>query len=107
MIAIYEAKDLTSLSVEQLIGSLMTHEMLVGSKSEKAPAKGIAFKGTIEDEDDEIGMMARRFERSFRKQTGKFLKGKLNNNSNKKSNSFSSTGCFKCEEKGHLVKNCP
>lgn len=105
--AIYEAKDLSILSVEQLIGSLMTHEMLVGSKSEKVPAKGIALKGTVEDEDDEIGMMARRFERSFRNQKGKFIKGKFNNASNKKSNNFSATGCFKCGEKGHLVKNCP
>jgi len=103
--AVYEAKDLSTLSLEQLIGSLMTHEMLIDSKSEKEPARGIALKGTVEEEEDEISMIARRFEKSLRDQKRNF-KGKNFKNS-KKSNSSSSSGCFKCGEKGHLIRDCP
>uniref|UniRef100_A0A803M764 Gag-pol polyprotein n=1 Tax=Chenopodium quinoa TaxID=63459 RepID=A0A803M764_CHEQI len=70
--AVYEAKDLSTLSLEQLIGSLMTHEMLIESKSEKEPARGMALKGTVEDDEDEISMIAKRFERSLRDQRKNF-----------------------------------
>ena len=68
--AIQEAKDLSTLSIEQLIGSLMTPELLVDSK-EKSTTKnrGLALKGEETEEDlDEIGLMAKRFERSLSSQ---------------------------------------
>ncbi|XP_021773580.1 formin-binding protein 4-like [Chenopodium quinoa] len=102
---VYEAKDLSTLSLEQLIGSLMTHEMLIDSKSDKEPARGMALKGTVEEKEDEINMIAKRFERSLRDQKMNF-KGK-NFKNKKKSNSSSPSGCFKCGEKGHIIRDCP
>uniref|UniRef100_A0A803MU64 UBN2 domain-containing protein n=1 Tax=Chenopodium quinoa TaxID=63459 RepID=A0A803MU64_CHEQI len=77
--AVYEAKDLSTLSLEQLIGSLMTHEMLIESKSEKELVRGVALKGTVEEEEDEISMIAKRFERSLRDQKKNFKDGRTNN----------------------------
>ncbi len=80
----------------------MTHEMLVDAKTDREPVKGIALKGTIdEDEEDDITMMAKRFEKHFRNQR-KFMKGKNSSKTNS-----SNAGCFKCGEVGHLIKNCP
>ena len=59
--AIQEAKDLTKLSLEELIGSLMTHELNMAQKEEEEEPKRktIAFKSTAkfegsdESEEDE------------------------------------------------------
>ncbi|XP_057248194.1 uncharacterized protein LOC130590182 [Beta vulgaris subsp. vulgaris] len=100
-----EAKDLSTLSMEQLIGSLMTHEMLVDSKEESTTkSHGLALKGEENDEDlDEIGLMAKRFERSL----GTQFKGKSWKNKGNTKKTSSSTGCSKCGEAGHMIKDCP
>lgn len=51
---IQEANDLSVLSLEQLIGPLMTHEMLVDSKEEStARTRSIVMKVEESDEEDE------------------------------------------------------
>lgn len=62
---IQEGKDLTTLSMEQLIASLMTHEILVDSKEESiANNKEMVLKVKESEEDeDDISHMARRFKK--------------------------------------------
>lgn len=108
MTAIQEAKDLTVLTIEQLIGSLMTHEMLVESKAETtAKNKELVLKAEESDESgDEISLMARRFEKHLRiKAKGKFAKDK--NHASQTRRTSSNYGCFKCGEMGHKIKNYP
>ena len=69
--AIEEAKDLTTLSFQDLIGSLMAHELSLNrSRPTESRNKGIALKTvTAKDEeetfDEEMGLFVRRFNKSF------------------------------------------
>ena len=55
MTTIQEAKDLNTLSLEELLGSLITHELMIQQKSkdESKRKKTIALKATFENEDGE------------------------------------------------------
>ena len=55
MITIQEAKDLNTLPLEELLGSLMTHELMMQQKSkdESKRKKIITLKATSENEDEE------------------------------------------------------
>ncbi|GAV79740.1 UBN2 domain-containing protein [Cephalotus follicularis] len=69
--AIEEAKDLNTLPLEELLGSLMTHKMTIKNheddeEQDKKKKKVIAFKSSTadssdEDSDDEMAMITRRF----------------------------------------------
>ena len=48
--AIQEAKDLKRLSLEQLIGSLMTHELVLDSKTNELKIKGTILRTELESE---------------------------------------------------------
>ncbi|KAL6327162.1 hypothetical protein AAG906_015201 [Vitis piasezkii] len=55
VIAIQEAKDLTKLPMEELIGSLMTYEINLAKKlqeGEDKKNKSIALKATTKEEED-------------------------------------------------------
>jgi hypothetical protein len=59
VMAIREANDLTKLSLEELIGSLMTHEITMKNQElEEKPKKNLAFKTVYhvdsDDDDDEM-----------------------------------------------------
>ncbi|KAH1039893.1 hypothetical protein J1N35_041636 [Gossypium stocksii] len=79
VIAIDEAKNLETLSSDELIGSMLIHEMRlkgINKGEEKVEKKkvGVALKSTIKssnsnkdvDEDEEMVMFARRFKRLMR-----------------------------------------
>ena len=54
--AIWEVKDLIKLPLEELIGSLMTHEITIEKQGlEKKPNKNLAFKIVchVDDDDDD------------------------------------------------------
>ena len=79
--AIQEAKDLNTLELDELMGSLMTHEITMKSHDDhdKKKKKGKAFKSLIkeeessdEDDDEEFAMMAKRFKKFFRKRGQRF-----------------------------------
>ncbi|GAV86664.1 UBN2 domain-containing protein, partial [Cephalotus follicularis] len=75
--AIKEAKDLNTLPLEDLLGSLMTHEMTIKNheddkEQDKEIKKVIAFKSSTvdsseEENDDEIALITRRFKRFLAK----------------------------------------
>src|SRR3954469_7202532 len=98
--AIEEANNLSTLTVEHLIGNLMAYEVnLQERRKEESRKKSIAFKA-IEDhdesnEDDDINLMTRAF-RNFIKNR-KFRNIKDN----------SEPTCFKCKKAGHIKTNCP
>ena len=106
--AIQEAKDLSILSLDDLIGSLMAYEVqLENMKIEEksiSKKKELAFKAIKEesdlddsnsDEEEELALLTRRFRRFIQKQ-------------GKKVNKFSNDIiCFECKKKGHIRKDCP
>src|SRR5436189_3339357 len=100
VMAIEEANDLSTLSVENLIGNLMTYEVnLQERRKEESRKKSIAFKA-VEDhdesnDDDDINLMTRAF-RNFIKNR-KFKNFKDN----------SEPTCFKCKKSGHIKTNFP
>ncbi|MBA0710962.1 hypothetical protein Golax_010203, partial [Gossypium laxum] len=77
VMAIEESKDLNSLSLDELIGSLLTYDMKINynvKEIKEVPKKvGVAFKSTTcekdedssnnDDDDDEMEMFAKRFKR--------------------------------------------
>ena len=90
MTVIQEAKDLTKLSIEELIGSLLTHELNMAQREkeeEPMKKKTIIFKSTIhfeesdeseeeedkeESEDDEdMALLTRKFKKFLMKRSVK------------------------------------
>ncbi|GJU86541.1 hypothetical protein Tco_1294087 [Tanacetum coccineum] len=85
--AIEESKDLTSLSLDELIGNLKVHEMIIKKDSEIAKAKverkSLALKAkknssdeecsTSGSEDEEYAMAVRDFKKFFKKR-GRFVR---------------------------------
>ncbi|GKG20446.1 hypothetical protein Tco_0380247, partial [Tanacetum coccineum] len=79
--AIEESKDLTSLSLDELIDNLKVHEMIIKKDSEIVKAKGeiksLALKdkkessdeecSTSESEDEEYAMAVRDFKKFFKR----------------------------------------
>ena len=73
-----EAKDLRNYSYDELIGSLLTHEMMMKGKSkdtsvEKKKRGDIAFKiesgseNSTSSDDEEVALITRRFKKMFKK----------------------------------------
>ncbi|GJS95045.1 hypothetical protein Tco_0802013 [Tanacetum coccineum] len=85
--AIEESKDLTSLSLDELIGNLKVHKMIIKKDSEivkeKVEKKSLALKGkkessdeecsTSRSEDEEYAMAVRDFKKFF-KRRGRFVR---------------------------------
>nr|GEU97540.1 putative LRR receptor-like protein kinase [Tanacetum cinerariifolium] len=98
--AIEESKDLTSLSLDELIGNIKVHEMMIKKDSEIVKAKGkrrsLALKAkkessdeecsTSESEDEEYAMAVRDFKKFFKRRGRK---------------------CFRCGDPNHLIQECP
>nr|GEV25867.1 putative ribonuclease H-like domain-containing protein [Tanacetum cinerariifolium] len=100
--AIEESKDLTSLSLDELIRNLKVHEMIIKKDFEivkaKVKRKSLALKAkkessdeecsTSESEDEEYAMAT--FQRSRDDKNGK-----------------SDRKCFRCGDLNHLIGECP
>jgi gag-polypeptide of LTR copia-type/Zinc knuckle len=103
--ALKESKDFTKFSLEELIGSLMTHEIEVQSH-ERHPRrdKGLALQAEeSDDESDEedVAMLARKFKKFYKAYKGTKRQGKSGFKSK------TNDGCFECGSTDHLVKDCP
>ncbi|GJZ31005.1 retrovirus-related pol polyprotein from transposon TNT 1-94 [Tanacetum coccineum] len=123
--AIEESKDLTSLSLDELIGNLKVHEMIIKKDSKIVKAKGerksLALKAkkessdeeclTFGSEDEEYVMAVRDFKKFF-KRRGRFVRQPRNDKktfqrSRDDKNGKSDRKCFRCGDPNHLIGECP
>ncbi|GAV79200.1 zf-CCHC domain-containing protein/UBN2 domain-containing protein, partial [Cephalotus follicularis] len=118
--AIEEAKNLNLLPLEDLLGSLMTHELSMQKKDddeekEKKKKKIVALKSSQtqdsedhdDDNDEELAFITRRFKK-FLASKKKFC-GKPNNKFHQKgeSSKLEEIICFECNKPGHYKSDCP
>nr|GEU58855.1 zf-CCHC domain-containing protein/UBN2 domain-containing protein [Tanacetum cinerariifolium] len=106
---IEELKDLTSLSLNELIGNLKVYEMIIKKDSEivkaKVERKSLALKAKKESSDEEC--MAK-----FFKRRGRFVRQPRNDKktfqrSRDDKNGKSDRKCFRCGDPSHLIGECP
>ncbi|GJT95623.1 zf-CCHC domain-containing protein [Tanacetum coccineum] len=122
---IKESKDLTSLSLDELIGNLKVHEMIIKKDSKivkaKVERKSLALKAKKESsdeecsnfgsEDEEYAMVVRDFKKFF-KRRGRFVRQPRNEKktfqrSRDDKNGKSERKCFRCGDPNHLIGECP
>ncbi|GJU01724.1 retrovirus-related pol polyprotein from transposon TNT 1-94 [Tanacetum coccineum] len=125
VMAIEESKDLTSLSLDEIIGNLKVHEMIIKKDSEivkaKVERKYLALKAKKESsdeecltsgsEDEEYAMEVRDFKKFF-KRRGRFVRQPRNDKktfqrSRDDKNGKSDRKCFRCGDPNHLIGECP
>ncbi|GJR26713.1 retrovirus-related pol polyprotein from transposon TNT 1-94 [Tanacetum coccineum] len=123
--AIEESKDLTSPSLDDRIGNLKVHEMIIKKDSEiikaKVERKSLALKAKKESsdeecstsgsEDEEYAMAVRDFKKFF-KRRGRFIRQPRNDKktfqkSRDDKNGKSKRNCFRCGDPNHFIKECP
>ncbi|WJZ92394.1 hypothetical protein VitviT2T_011391 [Vitis vinifera] len=129
--AIQEAKDLTKLPMEELIGSLMTYEINLAKKlqdGEDKNKKSIALKATTKeeedveeekpsDEDDDLTLITRKLHkymrgerfrgRKFPSRKDSFKKESSSHGDKEKWEEKRDLICFKCKKLGHIKYDCP
>ncbi|GJZ13645.1 hypothetical protein Tco_0548875 [Tanacetum coccineum] len=125
VMAIEESKDLTSLSLDELIENLKVHEMIIKKDSEivkaKVERKSLALKAkkessdeecsTFRSEDEEYAMAVREFKKFF-KRRGRFVRKPRNDKktfqrSRDDKNGKSDRKCFRCGDPNLLIGKCP
>ncbi|GJS68906.1 zf-CCHC domain-containing protein [Tanacetum coccineum] len=123
--AIEESKELTSLSLDELIGNLKVHEMIIKKDFEivkaKVERKSLTLKAKKESsdeecltsgsEDEEYTMAVRDFKKFF-KRRGRFVRQSRNDKktfqrSRDDKNGKSNRNCFRCGDPNHLIRECP
>ncbi|GAV92076.1 zf-CCHC domain-containing protein/UBN2 domain-containing protein, partial [Cephalotus follicularis] len=110
--AIEEAEDLSTLPLEQLLGSLMTHETTMKNHEnmEVKKKKSIAFKASKEesesDEDGDVALITSQFKRFLKNRKGKkaFKKEFLQD---EESSKREEPTCYECNKPGHFKNECP
>ncbi|GJV51229.1 zf-CCHC domain-containing protein [Tanacetum coccineum] len=119
------SKDLTSLSLDELIENLKVHEMIIKKDSKivkaKVERKSLALKAKKESsdeecstsgsEDEEYAMVVRDFKKFF-KRRGRFVRQPRNDKrmfqiNRDDKNGKSDRKCFRCGDPNHLIGECP
>ncbi|GJU25436.1 retrovirus-related pol polyprotein from transposon TNT 1-94 [Tanacetum coccineum] len=122
--AIEESKVLTSLSLDELIGNLKVHDMIMKKDSEivkpKVKRKSITLKAKKESSDEECStsgsedeeyVMAVRDFKKFFKRRGRFVRQPRNDKKtfqkrHDDKNGKSNRKCFRCGDLNHLIGEC-
>nr|GEV49280.1 zf-CCHC domain-containing protein/UBN2 domain-containing protein [Tanacetum cinerariifolium] len=124
--AIEESKDLTSLSLDELIGNLKVYEVIIKKdfemiKGKKEQNRSLALKAkkessdedssTSDNEDEEYAMAVRDFKKFF-KRRGRFVRQPHDERKSSQRNKYdkndkSERKCFKCGDPNHLIGECP
>ncbi|GJQ90161.1 zf-CCHC domain-containing protein [Tanacetum coccineum] len=124
--AIEESKNLTTLSLDELIGNLKVYEEVIKKdsetvKSKREQSRSIALKArkessdedssTSDSEDEEYAMAVRNFKKFFKRQ-GRFVRQpyeerKSSQRNKDDKNRKSERKCFKCGDPNHLIGECP
>ncbi|GJV60005.1 zf-CCHC domain-containing protein [Tanacetum coccineum] len=124
--AIKESKDLTSLSLDELIGNLKVYEVILKKyfemiKGKREQNRSLALKlkkdssdedsSTSDSEDEEYAMAVRDFKKIF-KRRGRFVRQphderKSSQRNKDDKNDKSERKCFKCGDPNHLIEECP
>ncbi|GJW67466.1 zf-CCHC domain-containing protein [Tanacetum coccineum] len=122
---IEESKDLTSLSLDELIENLKVHELIIKKDSEivkaKVERKSLALKAKKESSDEECSTfgsedeeyaMAVRDVKKFFKIKGRFVRQPRNDKKTFQRNRHDKNGksdrkCFRCGDPNHLIVECP
>ncbi|GJT97378.1 zf-CCHC domain-containing protein [Tanacetum coccineum] len=124
--AIEESKNLTTLSLDELIGNLKVYEEVIKKdsetvKSKREQSRSIALKArkessdddssTSDSEDEEYAMAVRDFKKFF-KRRGRFVRQpheerKLFQRNKEDKNGKGERKCFKCGDPNHLIGECP
>nr|GEU57779.1 alpha/beta hydrolases superfamily protein [Tanacetum cinerariifolium] len=122
---IKESKDLTSLSVDELIGNLTVHERVIKKDFKivkaKRERKSLALKSkkessdeeclTFGSKDEEYATTVKDFRKLF-KRKGRFVRQPRNDKmsfqrSRDVKNDKSNRKCFRCGDPNHLIGECP
>ncbi|GKF08518.1 zf-CCHC domain-containing protein [Tanacetum coccineum] len=125
VIVIKESKDLSSLALDELIGNLKVHEVVMEKNFEiyrgkKERVKSIALKAKKESSDDETStsksdvkeyaIAVKNFRKFFRRK-GKFVRQpreeKKSFRQRDKKKGKSERKCFRCGDPNHLICDCP
>nr|GEW30636.1 retrovirus-related Pol polyprotein from transposon TNT 1-94 [Tanacetum cinerariifolium] len=125
VMAIEESKDLTLLSLDDLIGNLKVYEMIIKKDSEivkvKRERRYLALKAKKESsdeecstsgsEDEEYAMAVGDFKKFF-KRRGRFIRQTQNDKktfqrSRDDKNRKIDRKCFRCGDPNHLIGECP
>ena len=112
---IQESKDLSKLSMEELIGNLMTYELELKEKEERNNSepkkKTIALKSkeeSDEEEEDPIEELAMAVNNLKKWSRFKSRKKKISGNKSKNSDdSDNELTCYNCKKPGHFKQKCP
>ncbi|XP_021741922.1 uncharacterized protein LOC110708121 [Chenopodium quinoa] len=109
--ALQESKDFTIFNLEQLAGSLITHELHLSNKSqESSKSRGIALKFVQPSEEnsesgkEEAAMLVRKLKKLYR---NKRFGDQKKRNFKKNQYSKETGGCHKCGNTDHFIKECP
>nr|GEV05384.1 copia protein [Tanacetum cinerariifolium] len=123
--SLLESKDLTSLSLDELIGSIKVYEIIIKKDSEivkaKIERKSLNLKSkkeysdeecsTFRSDDEEYAMAVRDFKKFF-KRSGRFVRQPQNDKktfqrSRDDKNGKSDRKCFRCGDPNHLIREYP
>nr|GEW90866.1 zf-CCHC domain-containing protein/UBN2 domain-containing protein [Tanacetum cinerariifolium] len=124
--AIKKSKDLTSLSLDELIGNLKVYEVIIKKDSEMVKGKreqnrSLALKSkkessdkdssTFDSEDEEYAMAVRDFNKIF-KRRGRFIRQPHDETKSSQRNKYdkndkSERKCFKYRDPNHLIGEYP
>ncbi|GJU37691.1 zf-CCHC domain-containing protein [Tanacetum coccineum] len=122
--AIEESKDLSKLSLDELVGNLKVYEIVLEkdleiAKNKKEKYKSLALKArqvlsdddtsSSDSNDEEYAMAVRDFKKFFRRR-GKFVRQPYDDKKNFrkiKEDKKEERRCFKCGDPNHFISDCP